>query len=129
MAADSVLEVWIGPVHLDVPRTVGYYGGVAIAVGAGLVEPPLGLLIAAVPFLKLLTHYALPAAVRFVGEVMEGASKPVGGDDEAVFHLHDERKTQEEAVAVALKVARGHRVQSAQTPRPATELNVVGPGN
>ena len=42
MAVDSVLEVWIGPVHLDVPRTVGYYGGIAIAVGAGLVEPPLG---------------------------------------------------------------------------------------
>ncbi|MCU1661335.1 MAG: hypothetical protein JWR58_1400 [Pseudonocardia sp.] len=72
MAVNSVLEVWIGPVHLDVPRTVGYYGGVGIAVGAGLVEPPLGLFIAAVPFLKLLTHHALPVVVRFVGEVMEG---------------------------------------------------------
>ena len=115
MAVDSVLEVWIGPVHLDVPRTVGYYGGIAIAVGAGLVEPPLGLFIAAVPFLKLLTHHALPVAVRFVGEVMEGASRPVGGDDEAVFHLDDEAKTEKEAVATAVKVDRGNRVQAVHT--------------
>jgi hypothetical protein len=119
MAADSVLEVWIGPVHLDVPRTVGYYGGVAIAVGAGLVEPPLGLFIAAVPFLKLLTHHALPVVVRFVGEVMEGASKPVGGDDEAVFHLDDESKIEQAAVEMAVELERGNHVRSPHTAQPA----------
>ena len=111
MTADSVLEIRIGPVHLDVPRTMGYYGGVAVAVGAGLIEPPLGVFIAAVPFFKPLTHRALPVAVRFVGEILEGAAKPVGGDDDAVFHLDDEQKRDEEAAALALDVERGDRLR------------------
>lgn len=34
-------------------------------------------------------------------QVLEGASKPIGGDDEAVFHLDDEQKDYEEAVRIA----------------------------
>jgi hypothetical protein len=101
MSTSAVLQVRVGAVNLDVPRSIGYYGGAAAAVALGLVEPPLGLVIAAVPLLKLLTHRGLPLAVQFVGEVLEGASKPIGGDDEAVFHLDDEQKDYEEAIRVA----------------------------
>jgi len=33
---------------------VGYYGGLAVAVGIGLIEPPLALFIAAVPVFKVM---------------------------------------------------------------------------
>ncbi len=42
-APDNVLEVEVGTVEVDVPRSVGYYGGLAVAVGIGLIEPPLAL--------------------------------------------------------------------------------------
>jgi hypothetical protein len=41
-------------------------------VGLGLVEPPLAIFIAAVPLFKAMTNTALPRAVRFAGEVLEG---------------------------------------------------------
>jgi hypothetical protein len=47
--------------------------------GAGLIEPSLGLFIAAVPFLKMLGLPRLPNRARFVAQVLEGAAKPVGG--------------------------------------------------
>jgi hypothetical protein len=84
------LEVHIGWVRIDLPRSVGYYGGLAAAVGLGLVDPPLAAFIAAVPLMKLLNHDKLPRPVRAVGEFLEGASKPVGGDEEAVFGLEDQ---------------------------------------
>lgn len=66
----NVLEIRVGRVEVDVPRSVGYFGGLAAAVGLGLVEPPLALFIAAVPAFKVLTNSAFPRAVRFVGEVL-----------------------------------------------------------
>jgi hypothetical protein len=51
-APENVLEVEVGTVEVDVPRSVGYYGGLAVAVGIGLIEPPLALFIAAVPVFK-----------------------------------------------------------------------------
>ncbi|NMH97021.1 hypothetical protein [Pseudonocardia acidicola] len=110
MATDSVLKVCIGPVSVDVPRSLGYYTGVWVAVTAGLVEPPLGVFIAAVPFIKLLTHHALPIVVRAVGQFLEGAAKPVGGDDEAVFTLEDEQKDAEEAERVAQQLELARRL-------------------
>jgi hypothetical protein len=56
-------------VAIDVPRSIGYYEGAALAVAVGVIEPPLGVFIAAVPFLKFLTYRGLPLAVQFVGEV------------------------------------------------------------
>jgi hypothetical protein len=44
----NVLEVVAGTVEVDVPRSVGYFGGLAVAGGVGLIEPPLALFIAAV---------------------------------------------------------------------------------
>jgi len=86
----NVLEVQVGTVEVDVPRSVGYFGGLAAAVGLGLLEPPLALFIAAVPAFKALTNSAMPRAVRIVAEVLEGAAKPVGSDADGVIQLRDE---------------------------------------
>jgi hypothetical protein len=90
----NVLEVQVGTVEVDVPRSIGYFGGVAAALGLGLIEPPLALFIAAVPVFKALTNTDLPRAVRVVGEVLEGAAKPVGSDAEGVIQLRDQKAEQ-----------------------------------
>ncbi|HEX3732055.1 MAG TPA: hypothetical protein VHU91_03920, partial [Mycobacteriales bacterium] len=87
----NVLEVQVGTVEIDVPRSVGYFGGLAAAVGLGVMEPPLALFIAAVPVFKALTDSALPRAVRIIGEVLEGAAKPVGSDADGVIQLSDQK--------------------------------------
>jgi hypothetical protein len=77
----------VGPVELDWPRSVGYFGGTWLAVAAGLIDPPLGLFIAAVPFLKMLDLPGLPALPRVVGQVLEGVAKPVGGDSQGTVRI------------------------------------------
>src|SRR5690349_7278661 len=77
----------IGPVEIDWPRTIGYYGGVGLAAAFGLVETPLAIFIAAIPLLKMLNHPGASAPTRFVGELLEGAAKPVGGSSEATIQL------------------------------------------
>ncbi|MFD2416887.1 hypothetical protein [Amycolatopsis pigmentata] len=89
-APGSVLAIETGRIKMDVPRSVGYFGGLAAAVGLGLVEPPLAVFIAAVPVFKALTDSALPRVVRAVGEVLEGAAKPVGSDADGVVQLEDQ---------------------------------------
>lgn len=79
----------IGPVEVNWPQTVGYYGGIGIAVAAGVLEPPLALFIAAIPFFKMLNQPQLPRTSRFVGELLAWAAKPVGGDAEATLTLVD----------------------------------------
>ncbi|MFC5064887.1 hypothetical protein [Actinomycetospora atypica] len=106
-----VYDVQVGPVLIDVPRSIGYFGGVGAAVVLGLVDPPLAVFIAAVPFLAMLTHRSLPVPVRFVGEALEGAAKPVGGDDDGYVRLRDERRDQERARAVAVEARRGDAVE------------------
>jgi hypothetical protein len=93
-APSNVLEVQVGTMEVDVPRSVGYFGGLAAALGLGLIEPPLALFIAAVPVFKALTNTAFPPAVRAVGEVLEGAAKPVGSDAEGVIMFQDQRDSQ-----------------------------------
>src|ERR1700712_2935790 len=105
-APGNVLEVQIGTVEVDVPRSVGYFGGLAVAVAVGLTEPPLALFIAAVPVFKSLTNTALPNAVRLVGEVLEGAAKPVGSDAEGVIELKDQQESDTKVVKVAPKGTR-----------------------
>lgn len=77
----------IGAIEIDWPRSLGYYGGIAAAVAAGLIEPPLGLFIAAVPFLKMLDLPQMLKSARFVGQVLEGVAKPVGGDSQGTIRL------------------------------------------
>jgi hypothetical protein len=99
-APENVLEVQVGTVEVDVPRSIGYFGGLAVATGLGLIEAPLALFIAAVPAYKLLTNTALPKAVRVVGEVLEGAAKPVGSDAEGVIVLQDQHESDTTVVRV-----------------------------
>ena len=91
-APGNVLEMEVGSVEIDVPRSVGYFGGLAAAVGLGLLEPPLALFIAAVQAFKVSTNSVLPLAVRMLGELLEGAAKPVGSDAEGVIHLKDDHR-------------------------------------
>jgi hypothetical protein len=58
----------------------------------------------------LLTHRGLPLAVQFVGEVLEGAYKPIGGDDEAVFHVDDGQKDYEETIRIARLLEHARRL-------------------
>ncbi|MDT5019672.1 MAG: hypothetical protein QOI33_196 [Mycobacterium sp.] len=101
----NVLEVQVGTVEVDVPRSVGYFGGLAAAVGLGLLEPPLALFIAAVPAFKALTNSAMPRAVRIVAEVLEGAAKPVGSDADGVIQLRDETSDDTSVAKVAPRTA------------------------
>jgi hypothetical protein len=103
-------NIRLGPVLIDVPRSIGYFGGVSAAVALGLVDPPLAVFIAAVPFLTMLTHRSLPVLVRFIGETLEGAAKPVGGDDDGYVKLQDEQRERERAQAVAAKAHRGDAI-------------------
>lgn len=101
----NVLEVQVGTVEVDVPRSVGYFGGLAAAVGFGLIEPPLALFIAAVPAFKALTNTTLPRPVRIIGEIFEGAAKPVGSDAEGVIQLRDQHAEETDVTAAAPKAA------------------------
>ena len=58
---DDEFVTRIGPLKIDWPRSVGYFGGVGLALAFDLIAPPLALFVAAVPFLKLLVQWTLGA--------------------------------------------------------------------
>lgn len=107
----ALWEMRVAGVTIDVPRSLGYFGGAAAAVGMGLVGPPLGIFIAGIPLIKVLTHRAAPTAVRFVGEVLEGGAKPLGGDAEAVVRVDDQQLRDERAAEIAAQVERGRALR------------------
>ena len=76
-----------GPVQIDVPRSAGYYGGIAVAVGLGMIEWPIAIFIGAIPIVKMLNRPQLPRGIQFVAHVFDGAAKPVGGDAEGTIRL------------------------------------------
>jgi hypothetical protein len=94
-----------GPIQIDWPRTIGYYGGIGLATAFELIEPPLALFIAAIPLLKMLNHPGASAPTRFVGELLEGAAKPVGGSSEATIQLTENNATATRRLSI-LKEAR-----------------------
>ena len=55
------------------------------------------------PLFKLMTNSALPVAVRFIGEVLEGAAKPVDSDAEGVVQLKDQRQSDTKVIEIPLK--------------------------
>jgi hypothetical protein len=122
-APGNVLEVQVGTVEVDVPRSIGYFSGLAVAVAIGLIEPPLALFIAAVPVFKSLTNTALPNAVRFLGEVLEGAAKPVGSDAEGVIGFKDQQESVTTVVSVAPQATRRRARKAA--PRGATSRHAT----
>lgn len=91
---DRGLVSRIGPVKVDWPRSIGYYGGIGWAVAAGVIDPPLAIFIAAIPFLKMLNRPHASQPVRFIGQVLDGAAKPVGGSSEATIELDDGKAAQ-----------------------------------
>jgi hypothetical protein len=84
---DQGLVTRVGPLEIDWPKSLGYYGGIGLAVAFELIEPPLALFVAAIPVLKLLKQPREPWPVRVVADVLEGAAKPVGGDAESVVRV------------------------------------------
>jgi hypothetical protein len=82
---DKGLTTRIGPIEIDWPKALGYFGGVWLAVIYEVITPPLGLFIAAIPLLKMLKLPNRPWAVRIASDVLEGAAKPVGGDSETMI--------------------------------------------
>ena len=96
MAGDKpkLLHIELGPVQIDVPQTIGYYGGIGAGLAVGLLEPPLAAFIAVVPLIKILAERGSPIAVRFVAEVLLGAAKPVGSDAEGTVRLADPDRAQ-----------------------------------
>jgi hypothetical protein len=108
-APDNVLEIQVGTIEVDEPRSVGYFGGLAAAVGLRLIEPPLALFVAAVPLFKALTNTTFPPPIRAVGEVLEGAAKPVGSDAQGVIQLIDQRQSPVTTVEVRPRTATTRR--------------------
>jgi hypothetical protein len=84
-AEDKGLVSCIGPIEIDWPRSIGFFGALGAATVVGLIEPPLGLFIAAVPFIKMLNRPQLPTPSRFVSQILDGMAKPVGGDAEGTI--------------------------------------------
>ena len=84
---DEGLVFRLGWLEVDLPRSLGFFGGIGLAVCAGLIDPPLGLAIAAVPAVKMLNVARAPRPSRFVGQVFEGMALPIGGDSEGTIRL------------------------------------------
>jgi hypothetical protein len=80
----------IGPLEIDWPKSIGYFGGIGLAVAYELIAPPIAIFIAAIPLLKLFKHPGQAWPLRIVADALEGAAKPVGGDTEAVVRLRDD---------------------------------------
>ncbi len=114
---DHVIE--IGRLQIDAPRSLGYFGA---AVAFGVIEPPLGAFIAAVPLLKMLGKGNLPEPIRFVSKVVDGAAQPVGGEAQGTVRLRDPEEEAAEDVATAESAERGERLKVARSRRssPAT---------
>jgi len=84
----------LGPILIDWPRSLGYFGGVAAAIAFDLIAPELALFVAAVPLIKLLKREDASEIEKMIAGVIEGAAKPLGGDAEATVRPAwlDERK-------------------------------------
>ena len=54
----------------------------------------------------MLSNSALPAVVRFVGELLEGAVQSLGSDAEGVVQLKDRRRSRTKVVKLGPKIPR-----------------------
>lgn len=118
MAHDDgkLLHLRLGPLEVDLPQTVGYFGGIGAAVALGLLEPPLAAFIAAVPLVKILADPGSPIPVRLVAEVIKGAAKPVGSDGEGTVRIADAERAEQDT----------HGAERAAKRRPARPRVVPG---
>lgn len=79
-------------IEIDWPRSLGFFGALGAAVALDLVPIPIAAFVAAVPFLKLLNRPDAATPQRFIGQVVDGAAKPVGGDTEGTIHWASKTK-------------------------------------
>jgi len=86
---DRALHFDVGPLEIDIPRTLGYYGGISAAVAFGVLEPPIAVFVAVLPMIKMLGTRVAPPPLRFLAQVLQGAGKPVGSDGQGTIRLHD----------------------------------------
>lgn len=120
---DEEFVTRVGPLKVDWPRSIGYFGGIGIAVALDLIAPPLALFVAAVPLLKLLKRREAPRIERAIGAVLEGMAKPIGGDAESTVRLADADEDEDDAPAqhappsstALAPPAHGEREAAAQT--------------
>ncbi|HZT98002.1 MAG TPA: hypothetical protein VFB34_14315 [Chloroflexota bacterium] len=82
----------VGPLDIAWPKALGYYGGLGLAIGFGLLEPPIAVFIAAVPFFKMLNRPDASQIAWTAGEILDGAATPVGGSSSPVIRTHDARQ-------------------------------------
>jgi hypothetical protein len=111
----------VGPIEIDWPRALGYYGGIGVAVAMGMVEPPLAVFIAAVPLFKMLNRPQGAKPTRVVAEILEGAATPVGGSAESMIWLKDKAGDGHriKLLADAREVATRHRARRQRQEQPA----------
>jgi len=77
----------VGPVEINWPLTVGYYGGIGLAIAFDLVAPPLAIFIAAIPFMKMINRPGASRPTRLVSQVLQGVATPVNGDAPSSIRL------------------------------------------
>ncbi len=87
---DEPLVSRVGPLTIDWPRSVGYFGGIGLAVALELVAPELALFVAVIPFVKLLKRKHATKIEKALAAIIEGAAKPLGGDAEATVRASDD---------------------------------------
>ena len=75
----------LGPIDVDWPKTLGFYGGLAAALAFELIAPELIAFVAIVPIVKLFKRKRATKPERFAAAVIEGAAKPLGGDAQEVM--------------------------------------------
>jgi len=84
---DRGLLSQVGPMLVDWPRSAGYFGGIGLALAFDLINPPLALFIASIPFLKMLNRPGAAKPVRVLSQFFDGMAKPVGGDGTSTVKL------------------------------------------
>ena len=124
--SDKGLVANVGPLAVDVPRSAGYFSGVGLAVGLGLIEPPLGFFIAAIPFFKLFNRPSMSAPVRTVVQFYEGMIKPVGGDGEGTINLEPGRRPTSVLPRTVPRQRSGRARSPRRTPPGAADARKVG---
>ncbi len=97
------LVSYLGPVEVQWLRSAGYFGGIGLALALEIIDPPLALFIAAVPFLKMMNRPHAPLPMRMFAQLVDGAAKPVGGDAEGTIKLTAPDKGAESASRSAVR--------------------------
>jgi len=85
--ADRGLTSRVESVEIEWPRSLGYCGSSALAVAFEVIEPPLALIMAAVPFVEMLDLPRASRPVRLISQLADGATQPVGGVSEQTVRL------------------------------------------